>query len=154
MGRHKQPAELKVVHGTYRKDRDPALKDLAGSPLTKLPEPPSMLRRMGKQRWRSVGKKLIASNLLRDTDLETLQVYCAAWDEFDQSEKDIAEHGAYVTTMTGGVRAHPALQRKQKAMEMIERIGRLFGLNAMSRSQVVAPKKQQRSGVQPRSREA
>ncbi|WKT59118.1 P27 family phage terminase small subunit [Microbulbifer thermotolerans] len=78
MGRKKTPANLKVLAGTTRKDRetpDAPEFDL----LEEFPDPPLHLNTDGVEMWNQLGPQLVNARVLQVVDLYALEQLCATW---------------------------------------------------------------------------
>lgn len=89
-GPPKLPADLKVLRGTFRRDRDePKPADLdAGAPpeYTKvpiLPEPPIKIGKQGRELWRRLGSELSRAGMLQTPDLSALELLCLNWQQVE-----------------------------------------------------------------------
>jgi len=74
-GQNRKPKQLKVIQGTFRKDRNPA-KEPEGTPVTEAPRAPSTLNRWGKRLWKRYAVLLIDNGVLTDLDLPALEQLC------------------------------------------------------------------------------
>lgn len=74
-GQNRKPRQLKVVQGTFRKDRNPA-REPEGNPITDPPRAPSTLNRWGKRLWKQVVVQLTDNGVLTDLDLPALEQLC------------------------------------------------------------------------------
>jgi phage terminase small subunit len=83
-GRPRTPTNLKLIKGSYRKDR--ALKG-EPKPAPALPEPPEFLSPGAKQEWNRVAPELHKLGLLSQIDVAALSCYCEAWSDFVDASK-------------------------------------------------------------------
>lgn len=132
MGRPRKAANLKLVQGTYRPDRDKRVKP-AETKGRKCPSPPSYLGRVAKLEWRRIAPDLFRKGLLASGETATLAAYCQAfarWREFDQV---VTEQGPTFTTEKGYVCQRPEVTLAQKEREAMVKYASYFGLNPSDR---------------------
>ena len=66
-------------------------------------------------------------------DYDALGAYCEAYEDFVSALAEIEDEGTTVTTMQGGMKAHPAVARKNAAIERLLKVGGKFGMNPSDR---------------------
>jgi phage terminase small subunit len=86
MANRSSPTHLKLLHGTYRKDRHEA-KLLPAEPLP-FPACPKRLSGEARKRWSEVKKDMAAYGLITNADKALLEQYCILWDRFVQSPEE------------------------------------------------------------------
>ena len=131
-GRPRKPDKLKVLHGTYRKDRaydEPR-------PVLEEPSCPSWLRQEAKREWKRVVPILLELGLLSKLDRAVLSVYCDAWADVYECEKTLRKVGPTFTTEKGYVVQHPMVAMKSKARDQIRAFGSLLGLSPSDRTRL------------------
>lgn len=92
-GRPNKPKELKILEGTYRKDRDHGV--LQFEKITEIPKPPTHLSRIGKQIWKEVTDILISVKILETIDIHTVAILCeelATYYEMTRKIKKVKSH--------------------------------------------------------------
>ena len=86
MGRKPLDEKLKVLTGTFRKDRA-----TEGMPqyelISDFPDPPLILNPDGVEMWNKLGSQLVATKVLQTVDLYILEQLCFAWQKFRQKAK-------------------------------------------------------------------
>ncbi len=82
-GRKPVPREMKILHGTFRKDRDKGIKSL--SALTEIPRPPTWLGKYGKKIWKELGQKLVEDKILTEIDLYSFEMLCGTYQMFAEA---------------------------------------------------------------------
>lgn len=87
-----------------------------------LPEPPEYLGEAGKAKW-----NLIAAKVPGDM-LDTLAMFCAAWELFLRSQADVQEHGVVLEGANGRTWNNPACNTLLSAQKQVQRLGRALGL--------------------------
>src|SRR2546421_647039 len=77
-GHNAKPTGLKVLEGTYRRDR--AKRE--PKPLPVAPACPSWLDATGRAKWRELKPQLDRLGLLTEIDGDALAAYCSAWSRY------------------------------------------------------------------------
>ena len=86
MGRKPLDTKLKLLKGSFRKDR--AIEGMPAYDLVSdFPEPPLILNPDGVEMWQKIGPQLVASKVLQTVDLYILEQTCYAWQKFRQKAK-------------------------------------------------------------------
>lgn len=118
-------------------------KDVAGrragevQPPPGVPEAPAWLNDIEREVWdRTVDSLSKTRGLLTVIDGGLLASYCEAWAEFLNARAEIERDGPTVWSEKGGAYQHPAVGRKNSALERIRRIGSEFGMSPASRTSV------------------
>jgi P27 family predicted phage terminase small subunit len=74
-GRKRLPSKIKIIRGTFRKDR--ALEHEAEpEPVREPPRPPAHLLSAGKKLWKALARELADKGILTVVDLPALEVLC------------------------------------------------------------------------------
>lgn len=90
MGRKTLDTNLKLLKGSFRKDR--AIKDVAEYDLVSdFPSSPSHLNTDGAEMWNRLGRQLVACKVLQVVDLYVLEQLCFLWQRFRQKAKAEAD---------------------------------------------------------------
>lgn len=117
----------------------------------KPPEPPAApewLGEHGKAIWNQHAPVLFAIGCLTHNDQKLLSLYCEAWDEFFDARAEIEREGSTCTTDKGTCYQHPAVGRKNKAIQRIRQIGGDFGMSPAARVGLnIQPPKQRQSAL-------
>lgn len=125
-GRRPRRAEVKVLDGTYRADRQ---RSAVGQPLTKLPAVPRGLQSGGRARWKAAGQALVDLGLLTPGDVAALERLCRAVDEVSACDRLLRSEGEYVDRA-----AHAAVQVRFQWLKVIDQLERQLGLTPASRA--------------------
>jgi P27 family predicted phage terminase small subunit len=96
MGRPAKPKQIKIIEGTFRKDRDPEGVP-EGKFIDKSPAPPEQLGKYGKNLWKKLIKHLINMGVMTETDLALFEQFCMNYDIYRKclnvmNEKGIEEY--------------------------------------------------------------
>lgn len=135
-----KPTHLKLLEGTFRKDR--AAKREPKAPKTsKRPSPPAYLGRNAKAEWRRIIPILDEMGILSTADRSIIAAYCQAWHRLQQYEKDIDDNGSSFTTEKGYECQRPAVAMAQKQAQLLRQFAGELGLSPSSRSRVEVPEK-------------
>jgi phage terminase small subunit len=83
MANRSSPTHLKLLHGTYRKDRH-EVKPLPSKPSS-FPTCPKRLSGEARKRWSEVKKDMAEYGLIISADKALLEQYCILWGRFLQT---------------------------------------------------------------------
>ncbi|MHB8120583.1 MAG: hypothetical protein ACYDG4_00385 [Desulfuromonadaceae bacterium] len=86
MGRKPLDTKLKLLSGSFRKDRV-----IKGAPeydlVSDFPASPNHLNADGAEMWNRLGRQLVACKVLQVVDLYILEQLCFSWQRFRQKAK-------------------------------------------------------------------
>ncbi|NUN51832.1 MAG: phage terminase small subunit P27 family [Planctomycetaceae bacterium] len=147
-GRKRKPTVLKLLEGTYRKDR---ANPNEAAPRPSLLRPPPVLRGEARVEWVRLARELFHLGLLTKVDRAALAIHCADWGNLCRAVRDIEERGAVLQTFETvtdpqGVehqvlvaeRLNPYLRVYRQAKEGVLRTAAEFGMTPAARSKVTA----------------
>lgn len=137
-----------------RKPKPTARKELAGNPgkralnkdepdfgiVTNI-DPPDWLRGEALAIWITLAPLLCAQKILQGTDIQNLEVYCAAYGRFREAELDLGKNGLVVESAQGGATKNPAATVLNEAVKQMATYGAMLGLDPSSRQRLSGPKK-------------
>ena len=139
-----------VAGRSGRRPKPVAKKELAGNPgkrelnfdqpdfaLVENVDCPEWIGAFGRALWATVVPELCRERVLAATDIQNLEAYCAAYDQFRQSEKHLSEHGVVVETPNGSMVKNPAATAKNEALRQMATFGGMLGLDPSSRQRLV-----------------
>lgn len=141
-GPPKKPTNLKLVEGTFRKDRAPANEP---KPEIAVPGPPAHLAASAKAEWKRVAKELAQLGLLSRIDRAALAAYCEAWADWVDASKlcanKVDENGnvsdrKVIKTAAGNFIENPYFSIKKRSMELMHKFLTEFGMTPASRSRI------------------
>lgn len=133
MGRAAKPTALKKFEGKYV---SPHLGEPQPPPLGDF-EPPADMDGIAAEKWRELVKLLEPLGMLTVVDVDALRIYCEAWQELQDCNATLKREGSYQKVSSSGKKvAHPALSRRDHALDRIRRYSQEFGLTPASRSRV------------------
>jgi P27 family predicted phage terminase small subunit len=130
----KKPTSLKLLHGTFRKDRAPKSE----------PQPrgaavcPSWLDATAKQEWKRVAPELARLGLLTKLDSTALAAYCVSFSTWKQAQANMATNGLLITTARGTQQKNPAVSIAADSLKLMKGYLALFGLSPSDRSRLSA----------------
>lgn len=141
MGRPRKPTQLKVLHGTTRKDRsNPAEPKPPEAP--KHEKPPAWLSPRAKPWWNRIRPLLVRMQVLSGADTVALGLLCDALAEYMTARNVILKHGTtYETRMTDGSVLHrrrPEWEVAKDAWRRAKLMATEFGLTPAARAKVSA----------------
>jgi P27 family predicted phage terminase small subunit len=157
-GRNKKPTVMKVLEGTYRKDRanlnEPKIKEV------KIPPAPHVkLNQWGMEEWKRLTVQLIGIGVLAETDITQLSALCYEWGEFVECGENIKEIKDVddkfpMPELTPEQRLelmrikYMAGKNQEKLrkehLEAYNKLAQQFGLSPSSRAKVNAPAKEEK----------
>lgn len=136
-GRPRKPTHLKLLEGTFRKDRANAAEP---KPKKGTPQCPAFLGEVAKAEWRRIIPELRAMGTLNTADRAEMTRYCQAWSRWQECEKVIDEMGMTFTTDKGYVVPRPEVANALKFQKAMSEAASKLGLNPQARSTVKADK--------------
>lgn len=87
-GRPRKPRQIKIIHHTFRKDRNPG-REPEPPPVAAVPKPPLGLNRWARQEWKRLAPDLVEQALLTSLDLTTLEIACRLYGLSREAEEAI-----------------------------------------------------------------
>lgn len=128
-----KPTALRVFEGDPGRLLGKRAGEMQAAAPVVLPDPPDWLGEIGKQVWAKVAPVLYRIGCLTENDLNALALYCEAWEEFFDARKEIETCGPTAYTDKGTCYQHPAVGRKNKAIQRIRQFGGDFGMSPAAR---------------------
>lgn len=136
MGRAPKPTRLKVLEGTFRKDKAPKNEP---SPRPVAPKKPSWLTGAGGRLWKKLAPKLLELGLLTEIDGEALAALCLHYHLMTEAAKSIKKEGITTIDERGLPRKHPLLQVLRDNSTAMKGYLLQFGLTPSARSKIDLP---------------
>jgi len=137
MANPKKPTNLKIIQGTFRKDRATPNEP---KPNINIPSPPDHLSKEALIEWDRITPILYNLGLLSDLDMVALAAYCQAYGRWTQAEMELKGSGIIIKTQNGNVIQNPLVGIANQAMIQTHKFLVEFGLTPASRSKVSANK--------------
>lgn len=131
------PRKLKIVKGTFRKDRaNPNEPDYP----VEIPKSPDHLNELGKKEWDGMAKVFFDQGLLSQVDKAALASYCQLYGRWAQAETDLNNSTLLIKTTSGNIIQNPLLGIANTALKLMNKCLLEFGMTPASRSKVSAKK--------------
>lgn len=135
MGRRgppKKPTEIRLLHGTHRKDRYGDVAQEVAPPPGDL-DAPAWLGKIGKDFWNYIAPRVGKMKLLTELDRESLALMCNAYEIVRLANANIKANGITQTTDKDRTLANPAVAIRASAAAEFDRWARQFGLTPAAR---------------------
>ena len=132
-GRPRKPDALKELQGTARADR----KRSSIANVEGMPKRPTGLSEQAVRIWQSLGPKLHELGLLAEIDASMFAIYCQTCADWLQITRHLNRLGPlkwYSVTKSGYRRMIPELQVRDRAFQVLLKLGTRFGLDPSSRA--------------------
>ena len=94
----------------------------------------------GRELWETVAPLLCRERVLEATDIQNLEVYCSAYDQFRMAQQEVKDNGVTVTGPTGAIIKNPAVTAVKEATSMMATYGGMLGLDPSSRQRLIGKK--------------
>ena len=140
-GRKPKPTKLKLLQGTFRKDRQNLNEP---EPEVRIPSPPDFLNSDGLQEWGRMSEKLYQLGMLSEIDRGYFAAYCQAYGRWAEAERLIKEKGMVMKTITGNIIQSPLVGIANRAMKEMRDNAAIMGIPATMRGKVHTTPKHKR----------
>ena len=100
----------------------------------------------GRELWETVAPLLCRERVIEATDIQNLEVYCNAYDQFRMAQQEVKDNGVTVLGATGSPVKNPAVTALKEATAMMATYGGMLGLDPSSRQRLVGGGKKQDAG--------
>ncbi|NJL71586.1 MAG: phage terminase small subunit P27 family [Candidatus Competibacteraceae bacterium] len=149
-GRPRKPKQLKILHGTFRPDRNPANEPDPERPI-EIPKAPTHLGPFGKRKWKDLATRLAREGLLTVLDVEALEMLCEAYDQYRSAHHavhhrlDTATGRTQKRTLQEYLATHSfqtqiELSAMNSQFEFYRKLLIEFGMTPASRNRIEVPK--------------
>lgn len=101
---------------------------------------PAWLQGHAHDLWEHLAPLLCRQKVLQATDIQNLEVYCAAYGRFRSAEEDVQKEGITVLGPQGGTVKNPAVTVINEAVRQMASYGALLGLDPVNRQRLQGPK--------------
>lgn len=137
-GRKKKPVELKMIEGTYRKDRD----NLNAPKVTgDLVSPPNYFSEEQTGVWKYAIENA-PKGLLKKLDISILEIWVTAYVTYRESYAKVQEMGQVMTSPSGYPIVNPYLSNMNKQATIMMKAASELGFTPTSRSKVSVEQEQ------------
>lgn len=133
-GRKPKPAELKIVQGTFRKDRANARQPLAKGYLC---EPPNHFTDEQKQIWNEAIEDAPQS-LLKKIDKSNFEIWVVSYATYRECQRLLSKTSQVIKTTNGNYITNPILTNMNKQAQLMLKAASEMGFTPASRSRVTA----------------
>ena len=132
-----KPTKLKLLSGTWRKDRA-----TPGEPTPKIevPSPPSHLDAEARSEWKRISVDLARLGLVAKIDRAMLALYCQTWSRWVEAERELKRGGLTVSSPNGYNIPSPYVSIATTAAKDLRGLASEFGMSPASRTRVKAEK--------------
>ncbi len=137
-GRKPKPTQMKVVQGTFRKDR---ANHAEPKPKKQLPPCPDFLEGRARKEYFRIGRKLERIGILTEIDDLALTGLCQSWAEYLEATEQVRKTGMLVKAPSGYPILNPYVVLANQALKRVKAFLTEFGMTPSSRSRVSAAKK-------------
>lgn len=137
-----------MARGRKRKPR--AHKLLAGNPgkrpinhaepqynAPKEYESPKWLDFTAQRMWDELAPKLVATGVLKETDLHNLEVFCKAYSRWRLAEDEIKKYGITVLDNNNSLKKNPACTVANESLKQLDSFGAKLGLDPSNRTRLM-----------------
>ena len=129
-GPKRTPTSELAKRGSWRANG----REVGPTPPGAIPSCPDWLTEIGRLKWADCIEVLNQTKvLITQLDGDFLALYCEAFEEFIDARSEIERDGSTCKSLKGGEYQHPAVGRKNKAIERMRRFGALFGMSPSDR---------------------
>lgn len=141
-----KPTQLKLVQGTYRKDRVPP-DEVVTEPMTEIVPPPGFLSGAARKEWQRLMPKLVKLKLFSQEDVDALVEYCQALAMQREAALDVQKRGNLIkitrvirtsnqTREITEIVPNPSVAQFAQLHPIVNRGMQRFGLNPADRTRV------------------
>jgi P27 family predicted phage terminase small subunit len=134
-GRKPKPTKMKVVQGTFRKDRVVLNEP---KPKNQLPPCPDFLEGKARQEYFRIGRKLERIGVLTEVDELALVSLCQSWAEYIEATEQARKTGMLVKSPSGYPILNPYVTLANQALKRVRSFLTEFGMTPSSRCRVNA----------------
>ena len=137
-GRPPIPDNVHKLRGTRSKvKREAGHESPEPEAVLEIPKAPLTLQlELAQLKWNERAGQLIASKVLKVTDLDVLESYCIAFQTICECVEIIQNEGYTIPGAMGGKIANPATSIKAKAQAELRQLSTLLGLNPSARTRI------------------
>jgi P27 family predicted phage terminase small subunit len=156
MSRRPKPTAIKLLEGNPGKR---PLNTEEPKPTTGIPEMPKELRPTARREWGRITLDLDALGVLSVVDGKALAMYCDAYADWEEAQRDCVRNGLVIETpvfnkngdLAGYVKKeNPSFNVKCKAIKTMKAFLIEFGLTPASRAKLKIEKPKPEDGLPPR----
>ena len=135
----KKPTNIKLVQGTFRKDR---VSRNEPKPKIEIPSVPEHLSDIAKVEWGRISQDLAQLGLLSRIDRAALAAYCDCWSDYVEAARMCAttdgKDKKVIKTAAGNFVENPYFSIKKRCLEIMHKYLVEFGMTPASRTKIDA----------------
>jgi len=135
MIRKKTTTEEKKLKGTYRKDREMGV--IPNIPIVKSTEAPDFLSPVAKSEWNRIFPHLAEANLITETDIMLLAMYCQEVSVYWDCMQKIGDKGLTYDTQSGTKKTRSEYMIANQALKSIIAIATRYGFSPYDRTKMM-----------------
>lgn len=132
-GQKPLPTQIKLLRGTFRKDRARGSEPKVG---VEVPRCPKELSPDAKREWRRIAPELARLGLLTRIDGTMLALYCDSYARWLEAQQAVQKFGAVIKSPSGFPMQSPYLAIANKALDQMRQLLQEFGMSPSSRTRV------------------
>jgi P27 family predicted phage terminase small subunit len=121
----------KILEGTYRSDRDKTMADRQGKILSP-PLPPDNLSGIASKIWNQSALYLTRNQVLHESDLPLLEVYCLAYANYHRLTLYLNDNGETYTN-GGLIKLRPEAKLRLQEFDQVTKLAGYFYLTPKAR---------------------
>jgi P27 family predicted phage terminase small subunit len=125
--------QRKLTGNASNRKLPPPAKAESILPTDDLGDCPKWMGKEGKAYWKRIVPVLSQRMQLSSLDWPTMVQMCQAWDDFQESAKEIQKLGRTTKTTKGNTVIHPAYKQMEKASTRFAKFAEMFQLTPKSR---------------------
>lgn len=132
-------ALIKVMRGTYRRDRDEG-KLILPDQLKEIPTPPVNYSDQTKDMWYKICTTLMAVGLLQNIGINQIEIYCDQYQIYKDALKMVNDKGSVikVTSKNGNsvIKRNPYMDVMGTAFVIMNQISDRFGFSPLAQARI------------------
>lgn len=138
-GRRPKPAEQKLLAGNPgKREINTDAPDFGA--VTNI-DCPDWIMGHGRDLWETLAPQLCREGVLQGTDIQNLEIYCNAYDQFRMAQQEIRDNGVTVMGASGSLVKNPAATALKEAVSVMATYGSMLGLDPSSRQRLIGAAK-------------
>lgn len=147
MSRPKKPTKLKVLQGTYRKDRELS-NQVVLDPVKEVPQAPEWLNDYGIKQFDLAIREIYKIGIVAEVDLALLAAYANEMGNYIEMEKDLKENGRLLVFYNddGSIRysqQKPEVSMSKQSLKYALQLASQFGFTPAGRTKIGVPEKEE-----------
>ncbi len=108
-------------------------------PKGDLGPPPKHMDAVSKKLWDNIRQWYGSLKVVSDADRQHIEIFCKAFSDYRKYTTEIKRHGAWYEMHTGSIRLHPRVHMRDRAIQVIHKIGSELGFSPVARQKLMDP---------------